>query len=103
MRSGLLVLCSHSKGDEEMKPKKKELLPLSTSYRFGKTTQNGIYWWNQAISEYDEWLRSEECLKEVEHIIINNISFLAQPVGKPNLNATKTAKTILSALSGEGI
>ena len=35
----------------EVLPKKKEILPLSTDYRFGKSTQHSLWSYNQAIDD----------------------------------------------------
>ena len=36
---------------DKILPKKKEILPLSTDYRFGKSTQHALWSYNQAIDD----------------------------------------------------
>jgi len=52
-------------------PAKKEMLPMSTDYRHGKSTQHGIWCYNQAIANCISALSKITCskCKELETII----------------------------------
>ena len=79
-----------------MKPKKKEIPALNPYHP--ESLGAGVYeynvGYNQALSDYEEWLRSEECLKMVVVLLMR--------MAMENLTAGEQAKAILSVLSGEG-